>query len=387
MKTQQALNLNYTSNQKILYMAMELSNSTWKLAFCNGEKIRKIAVVARDLMGLKKAIDQAKEKFKLPKSANVISCYEAGRDGFWIHRFLIAQGIDNHVVDSSSIETNRRSKKVKTDRIDAEKLVVMLMRYIVNGEKRLWRIVHVPSVEQEDIRRLHREFDRLKKEKGQHSNRIQSLLILHGIRLETLSVTDWSQQVHKFTQWDGQPLPPFVQEELIREGKRLALVREQMRQIQAKQIELIKSSDEPMVQKVADLLMLGSIGLKSAWLFVMEFYGWRDFKNGRQIGSLAGLTGTPYNSGDSEKDQGISKAGNRRIRAMIIEISWMWLRRQPNSHLTQWYNKRFAHGSKRMRRIGIVALARRLLIELWRYLETGAIPPGATLKAANARIR
>jgi transposase len=387
MKTQQALNLNYTSKEKALYMAMELSNDKWKLALSNGERIRRVHVIAGDLPDLTKAIDQAKEKLKLPKNAKVISCYEAGRDGFWIHRYLISQGIENHVVDSSSIETNRRKKQVKTDRIDAEKLVVMLMRYIVNGEKKLWRIVHVPSEEQEDMRRLHREFDRLKKEKSQHSSRIRSLLVLHGIRLETLNITDWSKQVHQFTQWDGRSLPAYLQEELIREGKRLALVREQMRHIQAKQIDLINNSEEPMVQKVAQLMMLGSIALKSAWLFVMEFYGWREFKNGRQIGSLAGLTGTPHDSGDSEKDQGISKAGNRRIRAMIIEISWIWLRCQPGSHLTQWFNRRFAHGGKRMRRIGIVALARRLLIELWRYLETGAIPPGATLKPATARIR
>jgi transposase len=387
MKTQQALKLNYTSKQKILYMAMELSNETWKLAMSNGEKIRKITIEARDLAGLLKAIGNAKEKLNLPKNAKVMSCYEAGRDGFWIHRFLLSKGIENQVVDSSSIETNRRAKKVKTDRIDAEKLVVMLMRYIINGERKLWSVVNAPSVEQEDARRLHREFDRLKKEKTQHTNRIKSLLILHGIYISTLNVTDWSEQVKKFTQWDGQPLPPYLQEELIREGKRLALAREQMRKIQAHQLELIKSSDDPMIRKVAQLLALGSIGLKSAWLFVMEFYGWRDFKNGRQIGSLAGLTGTPYNSGDSEREQGISKAGNRRLRAMIIEIAWMWLRVQPNSRLTRWYQERFANGGKRMRRIGIVALARRLLIELWRYLETGAIPAGAHLKAANSRIR
>ena len=386
MKTQQALKLNYTSKQKILYLAMELSNETWKLAMSNGEKIRKLTIEARDLAGLLKAIDNAKEKLNLPKNAKVMSCYEAGRDGFWIHRFLLSKGIENQVVDSSSIETNRRAKKVKTDRIDAEKLVVMLMRYIINGERKLWSVVHAPSVEQEDARRLHREFDRLKKEKTQHTNRIKSLLILHGIYISTLNVTDWSEQVKKFTQWDGQPLPPYLQEELIREGKRLALAREQMRRIQAHQLELIKSSDDPMIRKVAQLLALGSIGLKSAWLFVMEFYGWRDFKNGRQIGSLAGLTGTPYNSGDSEREQGISKAGNRRLRAMIIEIAWMWLRVQPNSHLTHWYQERFANGGKRMRRIGIVALARRLLIELWRYLETGAIPTGAHLKAASIRI-
>jgi transposase len=386
MKTQQGLKLNYTPKQKILYMAMELSNETWKLAMSNGEKIRKVNIKARDLAGLLKAVDSAKGRLGLTKNAKVVSCYEAGRDGFWIHRFLLSKGIENQVVDSSSIETNRRAKKVKTDRVDAEKLVVMLMRYIINGERKLWSVVHAPSVEQEDARRLHREFDRLNKEKTQHTNRIKSLLILHGIYVSALNITDWSEQVKKFTQWDSQPLPEYLQEELIREGKRLALVRDQMRKIQAQQLKLIKVSDDPMIRKVSQLLNLGAIGLKSAWLFVMEFYGWRDFKNGRQIGSLAGLTGTPYNSGESEREQGISKAGNRRLRAMIIEIAWMWLRVQPNSQLTQWYQERFSKGSKRLRRIGIVAMARRLLIELWRYLETGAIPAGARLKAASSRI-
>ena len=197
---------------------------------------------------------------------------------------------------------------------------------------------------------------------------------------------DWGEQVDHFRQWDGAQLPVFLQNELLREGVRLGKVLEQMKAIRAEQMEILESSNEPAIQQVRQLLRLGGIGLKSAWLFVMEFYGWRKFRNRRQIGNLAGLTGTSHSSGESERELGISKAGNRRIRAMIIEIAWMWLRVQPKSHLSRWYHERFALGGKRLRRIGIVAMSRRLLIELWRYLETGKRPAGSKLKPVGARI-
>lgn len=386
MKTQQALDRNNTSKRSILFMAMELSNSKWKLAFGDGEKKRQVTIEARNLVELTEAIQRAKEKFKLLKKAQVISCYEAGRDGFWIHRYLLSQRIDNMVVDSSSIEVNRRARKVKTDRVDADKLLNMLIRYS-GGEKKVWHVVHVPSVEEEDARRLHRELERLKKEGTQHSNRLKSLLVVHGLRIERLVLSRWPEQVKAFRPWDGQALPQDTQLELIREGERLQLVRAQIRQLEAEQRERILSSDDPMVNKVRQLVSLRAFAVKSAWVFVMEFFGWREFTNRRQIGALAGLTGTAHNSGDSEREQGISKAGNRRVRAMIIEIGWAWLRLQPKSQLSRWYQKRFGGGGKRMRRIGIVALARRLLIDIWRFLEHGVIPEGAKLKPAAARIR
>jgi transposase len=386
MKTQQALRDNHSAQRKILFMAMELSNNQWKLAFGDGHKQRQVTIEARNLAQLGKAIANAKEKLKLAKSTGVISCYEAGRDGFWIHRYLLSQGIENHVVDSSSIEVNRRARKLKTDAVDAQKLLTMLLRY-VGGEKTVWHVVRVPSVEQEDARRLHRELERLKKESTQHCNRVKSLLIVHGIRVERLVLSNWEEQVNDFGQWNGQALPADARQELIREGQRLSLVREQIRRIEAEQRERLQSSDDPMVEKVRQLMNLRAFAQKSAWVFVMEFFGWREFKNRRQVGALAGLTGTAHQSGESEHEQGISKAGNRRVRAMIIEIGWAWLRLQPKSQLSRWYQKRFGAGGKRLRRIGIVALARRLLIDIWRFLEHGIIPEGAKLKPAAAQTR
>ncbi len=381
MKDQVTLTSNDNASSVVLYMAIELSKKTWKLAFSDGVKRRQVTIEARNLDQLSEAIAKAREKFRLPPETPVRSCFEAGRDGFWLHRYLESQGIGNLVVDSASIEVNRRSRRAKTDRIDASKLLRMLQRYW-GGEKQVWSVVRVPSEEEEDARRLHRELERLKKERGQHTTRIKSLLMLHGVALEVVGGADWAAQVAALQQWNGEPLGEDLRQELVREGVRLELVREQIRRLEQEQKRRIRESADPMVRKVAQLMELKAIGLCSAWVFVMEFYGWRRFTNRRQIGGLAGLTGTPYDSGEEVREQGISKAGNRRIRAMILEISWLWLRYQPGSRLSQWFNRRYAGGNKRMRRIGIVALARQLLVELWRYLDFGVIPEGARLQAA-----
>lgn len=379
MATQKTLQVNDTAKPGVLLMAMELSNKTWRLLFSDGVKTRGATVAARDLPGLGEAIKKAQERLGLSEDCEVVSCYEAGRDGFWIHRMLCGQGVRNYVVDSSSIEVNRRARKAKTDRIDVRKLMNLLQRY-VGGDKTVWHVIHVPSVEAEDARRLNRELDRLQKERGAHTNRIRSLLALHGSEVKSLYVKDWEATVDGLRQWDGKPLPARLQEELRREWLRFRQVHEQILAIKAEQRKLLKTSDARDIEQVRQLIQLGAIGPRSAWVFVMEFFAWRHFTNRRQVGGLAGLTGTPHDSGESHREQGISKAGNRRLRAMLIEIAWMWLRYQPNSKLTQWYLKRFAHGGKRLRRIGIVALARRLIIDLWHYLEQGVIPEGAQLK-------
>lgn len=379
MKTPAALYTNSNATCGILFMAMELSFKRWKLGFGNGSRERQATIDARNLQQLKVAVSKAKQALNLPEEAPVYSCYEAGRDGFWIHRYLTHLGITNLVVDSSSIEVNRRQRRTKTDRIDAHKLLSMLRRYY-GGEKRLWGIARVPSVEQEDARRVHRELERLKKEQGAHSARIKSLLILHGLVADKIGGKDWPARVRAFQQWDGSALSLDLRNELIREGQRLEIVRAQIRELDNERKARLKCCERPYMAQIARLMQLKAIGLNSAWMFVMEFYGWREFKNRRQIGALAGLTGTPHDSGDSQREQGISKAGNRRIRAMIIEIAWLWLRYQPNSKLSRWYGERFAGSSKRMCRVGIVALARRLLIDLWRYLEAGVVPEGAVLQ-------
>jgi transposase len=331
-------------------------------------------------MKLSEAVAKAKERFTLPASARVASCYEAGRDGFWLHRHLVSIGIANQVVDAASIEVSRRLRHVKSDRLDGERLLAKLIRHHA-GERGGWSVVHVPSPEEEDARHLHRELERLKRERLAHRVRMQCLLVTQGVRLTIKSAL--RLRLGDLTLWDARPLPVELKAELEREAERLALVECQIGALEAKRRERLHSPRTEAERRIVHLMRLGAIGPASAWLLVMEFFAWRAFRNRRELAALAGLVGTPYNSGESERDQGISKAGNRRVRAMIVEIAWLWLRFQPKSALSQWYRVRFAGGGLRMRRIGIVALARRLLIALWRYLEDGVMPEGARLIASE----
>jgi transposase len=359
-----------------LYLAFELGWSEWKLAFGNGpaDSPRLKSVAARDTQALLGEILKAKKRFGLSDGAPVYSCYEAGRDGFWLHRFLESQGINNEVVDSSSIEVKRRGRRRKTDRLDAGKLLSMLIRWR-QGEKNVWSVVQVPSVADEDRRQLHRDLLELKAERTQHTNRIKGLLA--GCGLAVRIDADFPEVLAKLHTWDGQPVPPELQQRLLREHERWQLVDRQIKDLSSERARRIRTSKDKTVDKVRQLLRLRGIGANSAWLYVMEFFGWRRIRNRKQLAALAGLTPTPHQSGDSDHEQGISKAGNRRLRTMAVEIAWCWLHYQPGSALSQWYQKRFAKGSSRQRRIGIVALARKLLVALWRYLETGEVPAGA----------
>lgn len=363
-----------------LYLAFELGNKKWKLGFTIGlgQSPRRRTIAAGDLVTLQREIRLAKKRFGLPQTAQVMSCYEAGRDGFWLHRYLVSEDIENLVVDSASIEVNRRAKRAKTDRLDVGKLLTMLIRYDY-GEKKVWSVVHVPSVEAEDKRHLHRQLGTLKTDRTRHINRIKGLLVGQGVRIPVRA--DFLERLETVRLWDGSPLPPGLRSRLEREYAGLQFVNQQIKELEAERREMIRTSDDPSVEQVRVLMRLRGIGENSAWLFVMEFFGWREFRNRRQVGGLTGLTPTPYQSGDESQEQGISKAGNRPIRAMAIEIAWGWLRHQPHSELSLWYQRRFGHGSKRLRKIGIVALARKLLVAFWRYLEYGEIPAGAQLKA------
>jgi len=364
-----------------LYMAFELSKQHWKLGFTIGlgQRPRLRRIDGRHLEALQWELQQAKARFKLPGTTPVLSCYEAGRDGFYLHRYLQAQGIDNLVVDSASIEVNRRARQAKTDKLDVEKLLSMLIRYH-EGERKVWRVVNVPSLEVEDSRHLHREMTVLKGERTRHINRIKGLLMSQGIMLSVNM--DFLTRLEAVRLWDGSPLSEGLRTRLEREYQRFQMVNQHIRDLETQRTEHLRTSECPSVAQVRQLMRLKGIGVNSAWLFVMEFFSWRDFRNRREVGALAGLTATPYRSGASGREQGISKAGNSHIRAMSIEIAWSWLRYQPDSQLSRWYQKRFGQGNRRLRRIGIVALARRLLIELWRYLETGTLPEGASLKTA-----
>lgn len=366
-------------NEAVVYMALELSNKTWKVGFGDGNRRRQVSVTAGDTAALLVQLARARERFGLASDCRVVSCYEAGRDGFWLHRFLHSQGIENVVVDSSSIEVNRRRRRSKTDRLDVEALLGQLVRYS-GGEARVWSVVRVPSPADEARQRLWRERERLIKERGAHTNRIKSLLVTQGLRLEVRG--DFPQALATARCWDGAPLAADLQAELLREWQRREQVQAQIAHLEAEQRARVAAAVDGPELLIRQLMLLRSIGWQSAWSLVMELFGWRRFGNRRELGACVGLTPTPYHSGESAREQGISKAGNRRVRAVLIELAWLWLRHQPQSELAQWFERRWASQGKRARRIGIVALARKLVIALWRYLETGAIPNGALLKPA-----
>lgn len=367
--------------EPVLYMALELSGRNWKVMFSDGERRREVTVAAGDRLALEHQMAQAKAKLKLALQAEVVSCYEAGRDGFWVHRWLKSVEVDNHVIDAASIEVPQRGKRVKTDRVDAHKLMDLLLRRC-RGERGVWREVRVPSVEQEDERQLQRERQRLLKERTSASNRIGSLLATQGLSKVRLDAR-FEQSLGEFKRWDGQPLPTQLVGQLLRQWERYMLAGRHLAALQAQQNRRVRQGEagDVLAQQVRQLMRLCSVGVQSAWTFSAEMFAWREIRNAREVGALAGLTPTPYASGDSQREQGISKAGNARVRVAGVELAWMWLRRQPDSELSRWYQERFGHtGSKRSRRIGIVALARRLLVALWRYLHSGVIPSGARLK-------
>jgi transposase len=369
--------MEYTT-ERSLYLAFELSKKKWKLGFSTGlgQAARRRSIDAGDLLALEQEIEVAKRRFQLAADTPVKSCYEAGREGFWLHRYLLEGKVENLVVDSSSIQVDRRAKRAKTDRIDVGKLLNMLIRYY-NGEEKVWSVVHVPSVEAEDKRHLHRQLSTYNVDRTRHICRIKGLLATQGLDLPIH--IDFLDRLEAARMWDGSRLPSGLRARVEREYASLRYVEQHIQQLKAERAELIETSDDPSVDKVRQLMKLWAVGPNSAWLFVMEFFGWRQFRNRREVGGLAGLSPTPYQSGDEWREQGISKAGNCGVRAMAIEIAWCWLRYQPNSELTLWFREKFGH-SKRTRKIGIVALARKLLIALWRYLETGEIPAGACLK-------
>jgi transposase len=359
-------------------MAMELSNKEWKLAFGMGGTIRKKMITARNQDALRREVRKAKERFNLPADAKIRSCYEAGRDGFWIHRFLEREGIENIVVDPGSIEVPKGRKRRKTDRLDAEQLLTRLLRYW-NGERKVWGVARVPTEAQEDERRLHRERGRLKKERTSHRNRIRSLLILHGIT--KMPGKDHEGFLEDVRTWEGKPLPKALRAEVGRECCRLEQAEHQLKEVEKIRDARIKKPVTASDKKAKKLERLCGVGNNSAWITTKEFFGSRDFRNRKEVGQLAGLTGTPYCSGQMRRDQGISKAGNKRVRYVMIELAWGWLRFQPQSELSKWFMRRFGSGGSRMRRVGIVAMARKLLIALWKFVEKDELPAGARLKA------
>lgn len=362
-----------------LFMALDLGSKTWKLAFAVGlgHRPRVVRMPARDLRRLGDEIRRAKARFELPAEAPVRSCYEAGRDGFWLHRALLAQGVGNTVVDPSSIAVDRRARRAKTDRLDATALVVQLI-HATAGDRRGWRELHVPSVQAEADRHLQREWETVRADRTRIRNRIHGLLATHGI-----SVAPTQQFVPRLAAvrvWDGSTLPEELLARLAREWTQLHQVEARLTQLRRLRAARVHQRDDRVARQTRQLAGLRGIAENGALTLTTELFAWRDFTNGGQIGASAGLTPTPYRSDETSVEQGISQSGNRRVRALSIQLAWAWLRYQPRSPLSRWFQTRFSQHA-RARRIGIVAVARKLLIALWRYVDQGLVPEGAVLKS------
>jgi transposase len=370
-----------------IFVAIELSQKSWLVTMHSPDqdRISRHKLTGGDHTGLLALIDRVRDRAARALGAvpAVVSCYEAGYDGFWLHRLLTAAGITNHVFDPASIAVEQRARRAKSDRIDGEQLLRTLMAYC-RGEPRVVRIVRVPRVEQEDVRRDTRERDRLTKEQTAHTNRIKALLRLLGMAVGNPRRRDWLTWLAAQRDWRGQAVPPRLMAELEREHARLTLVRQQLDALtRAPAREEPAPAVAQMTQRRDHLLQLKSLGPVFAAALTNEVF-YKDFRNRREVASYFGLAPSPWQSGGTDREQGISKAGNPRARQKAIELAWLWVRHQPDSALTQWFRQRTVNASRRIKRIAIVALARKLMVALWRYLTTGLVPELAVLKAEKA---
>jgi transposase len=380
-QTAAASTIEITSPAQTLMLAFELGEGAWLLGFSAGfgEAVLRRKIASRDTVALVREIEKAKEKLDLPPDASVKSCYEAGRDGFWLHRFLESRGIENFVIDSASIEVNRRSKRAKTDRLDVNGLVDLLARHLAGSRKPVFSVLTVPSEQAEDLRQLGRELKLVKRDRTRVSNRIKGLLANQGLLIDRSQ--EMARQLASLRLWNGSKLPHHLRARLERYASDFEYYTARIKELERERKAVLHANEGEATEKVWRLLWLRGVGIETAWCYGMEFFGWREFKNRKQVGSLAGLTPTPHDSGTQVREKGIGKDGNRWVRGVAIEQAWAWLRFQPESELSQWYQERFGKGSKRLRKIGIVALARKLLIALWRYVETGLLPEGAVIAA------
>jgi transposase len=368
-----------------IFVAIELSQRNWLVTLhCpDRDKISRHGLKSGDHVGLLALIDRMRERAAraLERVPAVVSCYEAGYDGFWLHRRLLAAGITNYVFDPASIAVDQRARSAKTDRIDGERILRTLMAYL-RGEPRVVRIVRVPAAEQEDARRATRERDRLIKEQTGHTNRIKALLRLAGMAVGNPRRRNYLTWLAAQRDWQGQAVPPRMLTEIKHEHARLMLLREQLAELAQPQTVADSSPAAEMAQRSERLQRLKCLGPAFSTKLTNEVL-YKDFRNRREVGSYVGLAPSPWRSGGIDREQGISKAGNPRARCATIELAWLWLRHQPDSKLTQEYRRRTLGASKRIKRIAIVALARKLIVALWRYLTTGLVPEGAKLKAVE----
>jgi transposase len=360
-------------------VALELSKNLWLVGIhtpCT-DKVSRYSVPGGDSGALLACIGRVRERTerRLARRVMVVCCYEAGYDGFWLHRLLRMQGIENHVMDPASLLVNRRARRAKTDRMDLAALLRALMAW-QRGEKQVCRMVRVPSPEQEDRRRRSRERERLVKERVQHLGRIKGLLMTQGIRDFEPARRNWADRLDRLRTGDGRTLPPTLKAEIERECRRLWQVIEMVRAVERER-DAAGAAEGP--DRIEMLTRLVGVGEVSASILADEVF-YRDFANRRQVAGYVGLGSSPYNSGAVRRDQGISRAGNPRARRVAIELAWFWLRYQPDSRLTHWFHERVGASRGRFKRIMIVALARKLLVALWRYLTTGLVPDGARVR-------
>jgi transposase len=363
-----------------LYVALELGKTEWKLGITSGFGVAPWVrtVAAGNFEAIDRVLGRARARLGVAPAAPIWSCYEAGRDGFWIHRAVVERGWRNRVVDSASIEVNRRARRTKTDHIDARKLVMQLVRAVC-GEPGVWQEVRVPSAAVEAQRHVSRERTALTAEQLRVRNQIGSLLALNGcgVRRPARAAAAWWTRVQD---WQGAPLAASVQGRIARAEARLALIAEQLAALDAEQAAATATA--PAESALGRLVQLRGVATTSASVLLAEGLEWREFHNRREVGGFLGFAPTHYNSGTSERDQGIRGAGNRRLQVNAIQLAWNWVRWQPTSDLTRWYQANFGD-RKRTRRVGIVAVARKLLIALWRYVTKAVVPTGAVLKTVT----
>jgi len=363
-----------------LFVALELSKAKWLVGLHSpmADKVSRHTIAGGDAPALLTLIGAARRRAEagLGGTVRVVTCYEAGYDGFWLHRLLVAHGIANQVIDPASLLVNRRARRRKTDRIDLAGLLRTLMAWH-RGEPQVCSMVRVPSPEEEDRRRRGRERERLVKERVQHLGRVKGLLMTQGVRDFQPARRGWRDRLEALRTGDGRPLPDCLKAEIARECRRLALVDEMLDELER---ERDAASDGKAPQQAALLTKLRGIGPTSAHLLAGEVFH-RDFANRRQVAAYLGLEPSPWQSGQVDQDQGISKAGNRRARRVAIELAWLWLQHQPDSGLSRWFKDRVGAARGRVRRIMLVALARELIVALWRYLASGVVPDGASMRA------
>jgi len=374
-----------TASANTLHCALELSKKSWLLAiqFPDREQPSLYPIAGGDAEKLMAKLTQARDRWaKMSGALPMITlCYEVGYDAFWLARCLKARGVECVVIDPGSLQVSRRGRRVKTDRVDVKTLLRTLIAWC-RGERHVWSLVRIPSIDEEDLRRSHRERSRLVRERTAHINRIKGLLFAQGIRDINVKSRYKTLAVDELVTGDGHRLPPRLAGEIAREIRRLATVQEQIAEIERER-DAAPTTCEATERKRDLLSQLKSIGPAISAFLSREVY-YRQFANQRQVGSFLGLTPSPYDSGDEERCQGISRAGSGHARAVMIETAWLWIKHQPKSALSRWFVERTAGQSKRVRKIMIVAVARKLAIALWRYVELGLVPQGAIL---NPRMK